>query len=304
MQPVKPNEEATMAEGEERWGGDERRDAQQRKLQFLPVIRLDSILTALGVLGAGVYAYGDFRADIAMIKHSQAVQAEQNQHMRGEIREVKQEVRQQGEVIERGCDSPRRARYGHPADASRLRDAGKRRVLSPSQGEARRRQPRRAVRLPVSAFEYVRGVVIPAALSMLPPKMDTPPARAMLLAIGLQESGFKHRRQVGGGPAISLWQGEPGGGMQLVDDHAATRDLMLDVLERMGYDEPGLGSFLASEHNDILACIRARLLLFTHPAPLPREAAEGWRQYLIVWGPGRPRRHTWDAFYERAWEAV
>jgi hypothetical protein len=155
-----------------------------------------------------------------------------------------------------------------------------------------------------SALAYVHQVVMPAAFSMLPAKMDTPPARVQLLAIGLQESRFKHRRQLGGGPALSFFQGEPGGGMHLVDTHRATRDLMLEVLQRMGYGEPSLGAFLAIEHNDILACVRARLLLWTHPAPLPRDAVNAWAYYLATWVPGKPHPATWNAFYAQAWELV
>lgn len=155
-----------------------------------------------------------------------------------------------------------------------------------------------------SALTYVHQVVLPAALSMLPKKMDTPPARALVLAIMLQESRAEHRRQLGGGPAITLWQGEPGGGMNLIDDHPKTRDHIIEVLDRMGYGEPGLAAFLASEHNDILACVRARLLLWSHPAPLPGDSNGAWAYYLATWRPGRPRRETWDAFYAQAWALV
>jgi hypothetical protein len=154
-----------------------------------------------------------------------------------------------------------------------------------------------------SALAYVNSLVLPAALSMLPAKMDSPPARALILGIGLQESRFEHRRQIRG-PALSFWQGEPGGGMHSIDDHPATRDLMIEVLDRMGYGEPSLGAFTAIEHNDILACVRARLLLWTHPAPLPRDAASAWAYYLATWRPGKPHRDTWDAFYALAWELV
>jgi len=51
---------------------------------------------------------------------------------------------------------------------------------------------------------------IEPGLKLLPQKMDTPDARAMLVAIGLQESGFAYRKQVGG-PARSFWQFEMGG---------------------------------------------------------------------------------------------
>lgn len=56
-------------------------------------------------------------------------------------------------------------------------------------------------------IELLRNNIIPAALSLLPSKMDTPEARAILIAIALQESNLKHRRQVGG-PALGLLQWE------------------------------------------------------------------------------------------------
>lgn len=59
----------------------------------------------------------------------------------------------------------------------------------------------------------VRNGPVAEALLLLPAKMTSPQAELMLLAIGLQESELKHRRQHGNGPARSLWQAEQGGGM-------------------------------------------------------------------------------------------
>ncbi len=53
---------------------------------------------------------------------------------------------------------------------------------------------------------------------------DTPEGRLMLLAIGLQESRFEHRRQLGNGPARGFWQFEAGGGVKGVMTHLASRD--------------------------------------------------------------------------------
>ena len=47
-------------------------------------------------------------------------------------------------------------------------------------------------------LELARTYTLPAALSLLPPRMDTPLARRYVLAIALQESRFEHRRQIGG----------------------------------------------------------------------------------------------------------
>ncbi|MCV6902125.1 MAG: hypothetical protein NTT76_05400, partial [Achromobacter xylosoxidans] len=50
---------------------------------------------------------------------------------------------------------------------------------------------------------------ISPALALLPAGMDTQAAHVMLLAIGLQESRFTHRQQIGG-PARGFWQFEKG----------------------------------------------------------------------------------------------
>jgi hypothetical protein len=152
-----------------------------------------------------------------------------------------------------------------------------------------------------SAIEYVRSAVLPAALSMLPPHMDSIAARAMLLAIGMQESGFKYRRQMRG-PALSFWQAEATGGFRGLLDHPDSGELARGALKRMAYGEPDPSDFQALEDNDILACIGARLLLWTHPKALPEgDASVAWSYYVNCWRPGKPHRETWDPIYRDAW---
>lgn len=139
---------------------------------------------------------------------------------------------------------------------------------------------------------------MPAALAMLPAKMDSPEARALLVAIGLQESRFTHRRQQLNGPAHGFWQFESAGGVHGVLTHHATKPFIQPVLDALRY-EPS-DCYYAIRDNDILACVFARLLLFSHPAPLPREAAAAWDYYLATWRPGKPRRDTWDGFFIQA----
>lgn len=155
----------------------------------------------------------------------------------------------------------------------------------------------------MTPLEYIGRIVIPAAMAMLPSEMDSTDARALLLAIGLQESGFKHRRQVKG-PALSFWQAESGGGFRGLLTHPATRELARAILRTMAYGDPDDTDFAAIENNDILACIAARLLLWTHPGPLPRNAADAWGYYLATWRPGKPHRETWDPHYAAALELL
>lgn len=153
---------------------------------------------------------------------------------------------------------------------------------------------------------HVYEHTIPAALDLLPGRMDTPAARAMLLAIGLQESRFEHRRQLGPGPARGFFQFELGGGVRGVLEHPLTRPIIKPICEHLKYPALPAVCHDAIEHNDVLATCFARLLLYTDPAllPLEREATKGWEQYLRNWRPGRPHPETWPAFYREAWQIV
>lgn len=152
---------------------------------------------------------------------------------------------------------------------------------------------------------YPFHATLNAAMSMLPASMDSLEARAELYAIARQESRLEHRRQIGG-PARGFWQFEQGGGVRGVVEHAATRPLLLPVLERLRYEPVVPTLYAVIEHNDILAAVFARLLLYTVPQrlPGPDDAEEGWRQYIWAWRPGKPHRHTWDAFYREGWAAT
>jgi len=150
-------------------------------------------------------------------------------------------------------------------------------------------------------------IAIVPGLRLLPELMDTPSARAMILAVGMQESRFKHRRQVGG-PARSFYQFEGGrySGVAEVLTNRATKTIVHGVLDRLHYTYDREVCFAAIEHNDMLATVFARLLLFTLPGALPgrNEYDDAWRQYIAAWHPGIPHRETWDEFYQGAWEAV
>ena len=145
-------------------------------------------------------------------------------------------------------------------------------------------------------------LVYDTTATLLPIKMANPRAKAMLFTIGMQESRFIHRRQQGG-PARGFWQFEMGGGIVGVLMHSQTSDVIRSVLDHLQYDYSPETSFNAIEHNDILACAYARLLLWTVSEPLPdsMHPGEGWRQYLWSWRPGKPHQATWAPFYAQAW---
>jgi hypothetical protein len=150
---------------------------------------------------------------------------------------------------------------------------------------------------------FLRTAVDPA-LALLPDTMRSTEARAMLVAIALQESKLLHRRQFAG-PARSYLQFELTG-IEGVLTHEQTwvyaraACLDVDVLPT----PPGV--YMAIEYLDTLACVFARLLLWTEPRPLPGKADEddAWKQYLALWRPGKPRPQAWAPNFIEAWHAV
>jgi hypothetical protein len=157
----------------------------------------------------------------------------------------------------------------------------------------------------VSDLDYIVNRVVGPGLALLPTKMDSDKARLMLLAIGLQESRFEHRRQIGG-PARGFWQFEKGGGVRGVLTHQATKWIAIDVCRERGVDPTESAVYPALEKDDLLACAFARLLLYTDPRPLPAPGyvAAAWDYYIRNWRPGKPHRQTWDVLYAQAWEAT
>lgn len=171
----------------------------------------------------------------------------------------------------------------------------------------------------------VRNGPVAEALLLLPAKMTSPQAELMLLAIGLQESQLKYRRQLVGsppkpvGPARSFWQAEQGGGMVtgLLRYHdAKLRDVVHGLCAVRGVAPAARDVWDAIEHDDVLAAGLARLLLYTDPARLPGLGDEegAWQLYLRTWRPGAHSRgdaaakaslrQKWAKNYGKALEAV
>jgi len=158
--------------------------------------------------------------------------------------------------------------------------------------------------------------IIDPALRLVESRYRTDEARAMLIAIALQESGIRERRQVldagkrwwesRPGKANGLWMFERGGAVYGVLTHPAAQRFIVPVLLKLEYPADSEIVHGALIHNDVLACLMARALLVTLPAPLPGrdDPAEGWRQYIEAWRPGKPHEGTWAAHYATAWRGV
>lgn len=156
-------------------------------------------------------------------------------------------------------------------------------------------------------LDEVLATAISPALALLPERMDSVEARVMLLAIGLQESRFEHRRQMNNGPAMGFWQFEKGGGVHGVYNHVASRAHLEHICLLRGVPYGVAAIWAALERDDVLAAAVARLLLFTDPQRLPgvTDVDGAWRLYAVrTWRPGKPHRETWDGYHLQAREAL
>lgn len=155
-------------------------------------------------------------------------------------------------------------------------------------------------------LEHVRDRIIGQTYrEVLPGKFASPEASVMLLAIGLQESRFEHRLQIGG-PARGFWQFERGGGVLGVLNHAATARHAKALCVLRSVSPTPTEAYRAIADDDLLACGFARLLLWTDPRelPTPGDIDGAWDCYIRNWRPGKPHRSTWNALYQQALGAL
>lgn len=139
---------------------------------------------------------------------------------------------------------------------------------------------------------------IRAALGLLPLKMDSNQARAMLIKIGICESELKARRQIVNGkpigPAAGLWQFERGGIIGVMR-HRLTNKHLRDLCKVMGtpFDLETIWQDIQTD--DILAAGLARLNLYWYHMALPAASDEqgSYDQYIAIWRPGKPSRTRW-----------
>jgi len=154
--------------------------------------------------------------------------------------------------------------------------------------------------------EVMERAIVPA-LRVLPRCMDSKEARLLLLAIGLQESRFEYRRQLGGGPARGFFQFEEGtresrGGVWGAYLHPASNEYLRLLSHERDCEFTPRSIYHRIEHDDVLAAGVARLLLWTDPKPLPAigERQKAWDYYKRTWNPGKPKPRSWNSYYQCA----
>ena len=166
--------------------------------------------------------------------------------------------------------------------------------------------------------ELYKTAIIPA-YKLLSANMSSIEASLMLLAIPLQESELKERRQlitkvIDGrkkllplGPAVSFWQFEQGdpisrGGVWGVLNHYSVGLKAVTVCRALGIEPTAPKVWEAMQTNDVLAAAMARLLLYSSPKALPKvgDVQGAWKMYTDTWRPGKPHPEKWPAHYANA----
>ena len=162
---------------------------------------------------------------------------------------------------------------------------------------------------------FLVAAVLPA-LDLLPTNMTSAEAKAMLLAIALQETAHKARRQEVysqtkkawvDGPARSHFQFELGG-LAGVLRHPATQPHAARFASALGYADatpPELLDIMV--YDSVLAAGMARLNLFWDAQPLPRRAdgaQPAYDYYDRTWRPGKKRPLDWPPNWQLAWDTV
>lgn len=151
--------------------------------------------------------------------------------------------------------------------------------------------------------QFIHQYVILPALNLLGDKYNSTDAQRLLIAIGLQESRLTYRKQIGG-PANGYWQFERGGGVKGVLTHKSTKNKIVEVCELLGYRTDIDVVYEKIVDNDLLACVLARLLLYTASGAIPSTEKEAWQYYVNTWRPGKPHPETWSEMWKRAQEVV
>ncbi len=152
----------------------------------------------------------------------------------------------------------------------------------------------------MTPIEIIETAYLPALKIIGVP--DSPQGRVQMLAIGLQESRFQWRRQMGNGPAMGFWQFERGGGVRGVLSHVASKAKAKRLCDERRVNPDEMSVWQALENDDVLAAGFARLLLLTDPRALPdvTNMVGAWDTYIRNWRPSKPHIETWAKCHEQA----
>lgn len=132
---------------------------------------------------------------------------------------------------------------------------------------------------PYTAATLLSKVIVPTLTAI---DLDSSAARTILLGTCAQESRMgEYRRQIGGGPALGIFQVEPATAADTWDNYIMFRPALRKAVGILLGDGDRIA---ALEHNDIYSCAIARIIYRRAPTPLPdSNDLDAQAAYYVRW---------------------
>lgn len=142
--------------------------------------------------------------------------------------------------------------------------------------------------------DQLRTIVVRPSLERL--GRHSPAAENLLMGTAVQESRLRYLRQLGGGPALGLWQIEPATFADVYHRYLGARAELRRLVDDLVV--PGVPLLEQLADNMRLGCAIARIKYAMDPAPLPaaddlEALARYWKRiYNTPAGAGTPAEFT------------
>ena len=122
---------------------------------------------------------------------------------------------------------------------------------------------------------------------------NTEEARNLVFETGMAESGYRHLKQIGGGPALSFWQIEDWVAQDIYDNFITYRKAYIELVYKLGLIESDIPFCIFS--NIGLAAAFCRLHYRRKPGAIPGtmpgRAAYWKKHYNTPLGRGTPEHY-------------
>lgn len=151
-------------------------------------------------------------------------------------------------------------------------------------------------------LKHVKYEIVTPALKRI--GLASPAAINLVTGIGLVESGYRTRKQIGG-PALGFWQMEPATEQDCWTNFLDYRPLLSGLLRKLASPEQPSSLLLLT--NDAYAAAMCRIRLYRSSDPLPDAncaVALSWyhkRHYNTMQGKADPERNI--SLFQQAIEA-
>lgn len=152
----------------------------------------------------------------------------------------------------------------------------------------------------MNAAAFYTRILTPAAefAATLDPRLDSPATRLQMLATAGYESGWQFRAQYPVAIALGFWMDQQNA-VQLLLDNPMSGGFLREGAPLLCIGDTAAEIHAASQYNDAIAYLIARLLAWCDPHPVPAIGDEEgcWQAYLRAQNPGAVSRARWAEVY-------